>query len=284
MVSALLLPLPLWADLCRNTCSHMLDDLQHMHPWTPSIQLHRKKSLAAFYTHTSFLLQCLFTELCEHQQLYVVEGLCQPIEGSGLTERSPVKCASSERSKRSTNLPSQPRENPGTTQGWYWAGTPSLREYWGIEPCEPWSVVHWGSLLTLLIWVIMWTLQDLPLCSTQVQTTDIKKVIFSEKYFEASSLLWKTTHYFKQFLCRCLCLFEYQAQLMFWSQINICPAFNSLTLTVPFSYLQHNVVWNHPCELEILTVTLVALSNTAGSYLTPSDTSNGQNHDVLVFI
>lgn len=222
-----------------------------------------------------------------HRALWTPATLC----GRGalpthrrLRANSPVKCASSEHSKRSTNLPSQPRENPGTTQGWHWAGTPSLREYWGIGPCEPWSVMHWGLLLTLLIWVIMWTLQDLPLCSTQVQTTDIKKVIFSEKYFEASSLLWKTTHYFKQFLCRCLCLFEYQAQLMFWSQINICPAFNSLTLTVPFSHLQHNVVWNHPCELEILTVTLVALSNTAGSYLTPSDTSNGQNHDVLVFI
>lgn len=57
---------------------------------------------------------------------------------------------------------------------------------------------------------------------------------------------------------RCLWLFMYQAQLMFWLQINICLAFNSLMLTVPHSHLQHNVVWN--CELETLTFTLVGLS------------------------
>lgn len=59
---------------------------------------------------------------------------------------------------------------------------------------------------------------------------------------------------------RCLWRFMYQARLVFWLQINICLAFNSLMMTVPFSHLQHDVVWNCPCELEILTFTLVSLS------------------------
>ena len=89
-----------------------------------------------------------------------------------------------------------------------------------------------------------------------------KTVILSEKLAESGSLLWKTTHYFNQCLYRAGAsgLFMYQAQLMFWLQINICLAFNSLMLTVPRSHLQHNVVWNCPCELEIVTFTLVGLS------------------------
>lgn len=99
----------------------MLDD---MHPWTPSIHLPRK-TVPCCFLHTNFLLQCLYAELCKNQQAHVVEGLYQPTEGSGLTEWSPVKCAFSEHSRTSSNLPSEPRENPGIAQGWHWAGTPS---------------------------------------------------------------------------------------------------------------------------------------------------------------
>lgn len=80
----------------------------HEHPLSTFTE---KQSLAAFYSHTSFLLQCLFTKLCKNQQPRMVAGLCQPTEGSGLTEWSPVKCAFSEHSKTSTNC----HQNPGKT-------------------------------------------------------------------------------------------------------------------------------------------------------------------------
>lgn len=153
----------------------------HEHPLSTFTE---KQPLAAFYAHTGFLLQCLFAELCKNQQPHLVEGLCQPSKGSGLTEWSPVKCAFSEHSKTSTNLPSEPRDNAGITQGWHWAGIPSQRQYRGPGPCVSWSSTLWGSLITLLIRVIMWALHDLLLCSTQVQTTDIKKLYFQKNILQ----------------------------------------------------------------------------------------------------
>lgn len=77
-----------------------------------------KQSLAAFYTDTSFFLQChLFTELCKHPQTRVAGGICQPTKDSGLTKRSSVRGIFSEGSKPSTNPLLQPRENPGISLG-----------------------------------------------------------------------------------------------------------------------------------------------------------------------
>lgn len=139
----------------------MLDDLQYMHPWTTSsIHLHGKTVPCCFLHPNKLLSTEPLHKHCKNQQSHTVEGLHQPTKGSGLTEWNPVKCAFSEHTKISTNLPSGPRENSGITQGWHWAGTPSLREYRGTGPCEPWSVMPWGSLLTVLIWMILSTLQD----------------------------------------------------------------------------------------------------------------------------
>lgn len=151
----------------------------------------------------------------------------------------------------------KPWHYPGLTRSWH-SQPEGVQRHWAM-----WTLpdLHWGSLLTLLIQVIIWTLQHPLLSCTQAQTTDIK-VIFSEKIYWSRLSFMKNNSLFQTvpLQSRCLCLIGCQAQLMFWLQINICLAFNSLTPTVPCSHLQHNVVWNHPCEVEVLIVTLVTLS------------------------
>lgn len=107
-------------------------------------------------------------------------------------------------SQRAPNPPQIHYHNPGKTLALLWAniraGIPSQfshvgsTEAFGCVNPDPSRIEARCS--ALLVLVIIWTLQDPPVCSTQVQPTDIKKVILLEKWTEWGSLLWKTTHYF----------------------------------------------------------------------------------------
>lgn len=234
----------------RNICSHTLDDIQCMHPWTSSIHLHRKNSPLLLSTPTQ-ASSC--NTACSQSFVNTIKLAWQ--RGSANSPKTHKRAHKMELHEMCLLRALQTlHKSTITARGkhWHYAGLTSelappassltCKEYRGIQLCEPQWLVHWGLLLS--------TASSADCINTARPSTLFypstahwhKKVILSEKWAESGSFMENNTLFQPVPLqSRCLWLFMYQALLMFGLQINICLAFNSLTLTVPCSHLQHHV-------------------------------------------